>query len=187
MKHKQYWMPAPILLRLATLIALTIAFLASGCEVHKRNSQLKNDTASVKRNSLDIDHATQAGNTSKEEKQSLQEHEWFKLTLQYLADQPRTDTTINHFITQPTTVVYERGRSKHQEDIVRADSSWEYHRVKRLETALDSMNRKWNVFQKTKQSKTKGLGSGITIIAALVLLSIYFLRRSRPHPSINSG
>jgi hypothetical protein len=173
MKYKQYSIPAQVLIKLVTVIALTIAFLSSGCEVLKNTRKETSDSTSLKKTFSTFADTSAAGRINKERIQTTEENEWFRLTLKYLADnnKPATiidaDTTLNQFITQPATIIYEAGKYSRNEDKKTIDSSWQMNMIKMVAMAIDSMSRKVDNYEKTKHSETKGLD-----LATLILIGI---------------
>ena len=183
MKHNQYDIPAPLILKLATLLALTIAFLASGCETSKSFQSTKNDTTSVKKSVEALDIINQGAALRTEDNRSHEENEWSRLTLKWLAEKNDGDTTINNLITQPATVIFETGRSNRDEATKIVDSSWHQSLVKMIAASSDSMSRKIDNYEKTKHSETKGIGwitislLGIGLIALNKLIDFKPIRR----------
>jgi len=173
MKHKQYWMPAPLIIKLATLVALTLAFLASGCEVSKKFKENKSDTASVKKSAMAVENSGNGSTVRTEDNRTHEETDWFRLTMKYLTEKNNGDTTINNFITQPATVIYEGGKSTRNEDIKRVDSGWYQNTMKVMAMAVDSISRKVEDYEKNKSSKTKGLGLFVTFLIGIGLIIFY--------------
>ncbi len=183
MKQKQFEIPGNTLFRIAILVALTIAYLCSGCETSKMVNQVKSDTASVQRSGLSTAQDTEAGTARKEETASRDENEWMRLTLQYMASQHGGDTTINHFITQPSTIIYETGRSRHEEEKKTSDSSWLIAAMKSMAMSYDSLSHKLENVEKYKHSETKGLGLTAVLLAAagLIIVNQAFRFITRKH------
>jgi hypothetical protein len=176
MKYQPHRLPATVIVKLATLIALTIAFLGSGCHVSKTGSESKSDTASVSKSAITIAQSNENGITSKEDRQSVNAEEWFRLTMQYRDNNHRTDTSINNFITQPSTVIYETGRSMNSQQVNRSDSSWYLNSLQTLALAVDSIHRKVNQYGKTKRSGTGSFQWLIILFAGAGLLLLLKLR-----------
>ena len=164
-------MPAPLFIRLATLVALTIAFLFSGCEVFKTFKGNKTDTASVKKSATIVENSGEGGTIRTEDNRSHEENEWFRVTMKYLTGNNDRDTTINNFITQPATVIYEGGKSSRDEERKLFDSSWYQNMMSMVGLAVESMSRSVDNYEKTKHSETKGIG-WVTILLIGVGLMI---------------
>jgi hypothetical protein len=163
MLNRHYQIEGGILLKLATIAALTIAYLCSGCEVKKHFSATKADTTSVQSAAVIIDKKDEATSIKSEDNKSHEENEWTRLTLKYLSEIDHGDTTINHYITQPATIIYERGKEQRDEQTKSFDSSSYRSFINALAISTDSMNRKIDNYEKAKHSETKGL-SWVTIM-----------------------
>ncbi|HEV7783444.1 MAG TPA: hypothetical protein VGO58_19355 [Chitinophagaceae bacterium] len=167
MKHNNYQVTGSLFIRLATLIALTIAYLCSGCEVLKTFRENKSDTASVKKSAVTVDNNSEGGAVRTEHNRSEEENEWFRVTMKYLTENKDGDTTINHFITQPATVIYEGGKTSRDEEKKLVDSTWYLNTMKLIALTVDSMSRKVDNYEKIKHSEANGLG-----ITTIVLIGI---------------
>jgi hypothetical protein len=167
--------PGIVLIKLATLIALTIAFLSSGCEVFKTFKENKSDTASVKKLTVTTENENEGGAVKTEDNRTHEENEWFRVTMKYLTDKKDGDTTINNFITQPATVIYEGGKSSRDEETKVVDSTWHHNTMKMVALAVDSISRKVDNYEKTKHSETKGIG-WITVLLIGIGLIILIRR-----------
>lgn len=170
MKHNEYQVSGSVFIRIATLIALTIAYLCSGCEVLKTFNRNKSDTTSVKRSAVAVDNTHAGGGLRTEDNQSHEDNEWFRVTMKYLAEKKDGDTTINNFIPQPATVIYEGGRSTRDEESKVVDSTWYHSMMKLTAMAVDSMSRKVDNYGKTKHSEMKGVGWITVLIVGLGII-----------------
>ena len=183
MKNKQYGIAGDLILKLAVLTALTLAFLCSGCEILKTTRENKTDTASVKKTILAVQDHNEGGQVRTEDNHSIEESEWFRVTMKYLAENKNSDTTINNFFPQPATVIYESGNTRRQEENKLVDSSWYQHMMKLIALSVDSMSRKVDNYEKTKHSETKGIGwitislIGIGLIALNKIFDVKLTRR----------
>jgi hypothetical protein len=179
MLNKHYEIPRTVWLKLATVIALTIAYLCTGCEVKKHFNATKTDTTSVQKATVVIDKKEEASSIKTEDNKSHEENEWTRLTLKYLSEIDHGDTTINHYITQPSTIIYERGKEQRDEQTKSFDSSSYRSIINAFAIATDSMNRKIDNYEKIKHSETKGFNWMLLLVCGLLLIVFRFARRKQ--------
>lgn len=173
-------MPAQLLIRLATLIVLTSAFLICGCKVLKTTKADKSNTDSVKKIATVYENISRSGTKTSEQSQSHEENEWSKLTMQWLAKNQTKDTIVNNFLNPPSTVIYETGKSNRNQERMSIDSSWYFSTIKMVALAIDSFSRKVDKLEKTKHSKTIGPGLfTLLLIGSGIVFIIYFSKK--PH------
>ena len=154
------------------LIILILSYCFSGCEVIKTFKGNKSDTASVKRSALSLDNTGEGAAVRTEDNKSHEENEWFRVTMKWLAEKKDGDTTINNFITQPATVIYEGGKSSRAEETKLVDSTWYHNIMKMVAMAVDSTSRKSNNYEKTKHSATKGSGWITLLLIGIGLIAL---------------
>ena len=184
MKHKQYLLPAQLIVRLATLIVLTIAFLVSGCEVFKKVKENKADTASIKKVLMTTGKSDEHVNISSEKKRYEEENDWLKITMQWLDENKTRDSNLNN-VSHPATLIYETGKSTRNQESTRHDSTWYLNAVKVFALAVDSISRKVGNYEKTKHSKTKGFSIFSIVLMGLTLVMILYISK-RPIPPATS-
>jgi hypothetical protein len=172
MKHRQHHLPGEIFLKLAVVTALLVAY-CSGCEVVKAKKSNSADSTAVSKSTMAMENKTHAGSTRMEDNRSKEENEWTRLTLKYLADKDDGDTTINNFIQQPATVIYESGKSIRKEENKITDSSWGYQAMTMFALRIDSLSSKVDSYEKGKRSETKGFGELTLVLICVGVIAVY--------------
>lgn len=174
MKDRHYYISRALFLLLSIIMALVVILFASGCEVLKGKKHTVSDSTSVKKQEVVINDSTRSGSVKKEETNSHEENEWFRLTMQYLQAHPGGDTSItnNNYYPQPATIIYEGGKGKKDEHTTTTDSSFYLNIMRFIAASNDSLSRRIDIMDKNKKSETKMFQ---LLPLALVLAGLYLL------------
>lgn len=153
---------------LVSITVLLLAILLGSCEILKFKKKTATDSTKVTTQQVAVKDSSTGGTVHKEEKNSKDDYEWWKVTLQNL--QRPGDTTITNIY--PQTVIYEGGKGVKEESSNTYDTSWQHRFFEYMNARYDSLGVKIEAVQKDKHAETKGVGL-ITMI--LIIAGVYLL------------
>lgn len=131
-----------------------------GCEVIKGKKSVQSDSTHVVKAEAVKTDSTKSGIVTKTDISEM--YEKWKTTLTFPRD---TSVTNVYNYPRPETIVIEKEVGQKTE--TKSDSSWYFNFQSSVFTAIDSLNRKIDSYEKTKSSETKGVGLTLVIIIAI--------------------
>lgn len=154
------WVGYAILVILVVAFFMLLLFLP-GCKVIKGKKASSYDSTAVSKKVAASVDSSAAGSVSKATSKSMNEYDWYRITQQFGPQQGRDTNVTNFYNTYPqypTTVIYEGGKGKSQEEKSSYDSSWMNNLRKDFALVYDSLTRRIQTLETSKESKPVGLG-----------------------------